>query len=202
MDDINVLGSRYGNTPWNGRGSSHGGSSFFHYIQDRIPASPTTRLQFSMFSFHPLALAPYRLPTHTTSFASYTQDGYLLGRLLSHPFTTRSTIAHALTIYESIRKPFSNHIVNVAHELGKLYEFVGVDVDADAHKFNGVEEELRRTSASGNTICEMERLPGWVKGWGESVNEAWKWQWEADAPERDFERAVGMLRSAIVRAGA
>lgn len=103
--------------------------------------------------------------------------------------------------------PFSNKLVNIAHELGKLYEFSGIDVDDDAlagaKPTNSSHDEVelkRTTSGSDNTIPKKDELPMWVSGWGERVNEAWKWQWEADAPERDFERAVGMLKSVIVRA--
>lgn len=63
-----------------------------------------------------------------------------------------------------------------------------------------LEAEAKRMGLLGNEI--PERLPRWVKRWGEGVNEAWTWQWEADAPERDHERAVEMLRLALLGAGA
>ncbi|EIM91632.1 FAD/NAD-P-binding domain-containing protein, partial [Stereum hirsutum FP-91666 SS1] len=66
---------------------------------------------------------------------SFSSDGYLLGRLLTHPLTTRKTIDKGLHIYESIRMPFSNKVVNIAHELGKLYEFGGVDVDDEGEVY-------------------------------------------------------------------
>lgn len=44
-------------------------------------------------------------------------------------------IDKALHIYESIRMPFSNKVVNIAHELGKLYEFGGVDVDDEGEVY-------------------------------------------------------------------
>lgn len=104
--------------------------------------------------------------------------------------------------------PFSNRIVGVAHELGKLYEFVQVGVKADGNidgDLNGpdyeqLEKDLKSTSLD-NTVTEKENLPAWVNGWSVSVNEAWKWQWEADAPEKDFERAVEMLKGTIVELG-
>lgn len=103
--------------------------------------------------------------------------------------------------------PFSNKLVGIAHELGKLYEFSGIDVDGDGpagawpSTSSHDEVELKRsTSGSDNTIPEKDELPMWVSGWGERVNEAWKWQWEADAPERDFERARDMLKNVVVGA--
>lgn len=55
-------------------------------------------------------------------------------------------------------------------------------------------------SGLDNTIPDKDKLPTWVKGWGERVSEAWKWQWKADAPERDFEKAVEMLKSVVLGA--
>lgn len=78
-------------------------------------------------AFHLLSLRWYSL----MHLIWRTQDGYLLGRLLTHPLTTRTTIDKVLHIYESIRMPFSNKLVCIAHDLGKLYEFGGVDMHGD-----------------------------------------------------------------------
>ncbi|EIM91628.1 FAD/NAD-P-binding domain-containing protein [Stereum hirsutum FP-91666 SS1] len=118
--------------------------------------------------------AAHAMETHLgTGAGQAMEDGYLLARLLTHPLTTLSTLPTALKIYERIRLPFVNGIVNTARRLGELYEFEGIEVSkADL---------------------------GWVEKWGEEVKRSWGWQWEGDAPERDWKVAEGMLKEALAK---
>lgn len=91
--------------------------------------------------------------------------------------------------------PFANKIVNVAHKLGKLYEFAGVDIDD--RQVKDVEVEAKKISGAVIDNQIREKLPNWVGEWAERVNEAWSWQWDGDAPVKDWKKAEAMLSCVV-----
>ncbi|KAI0070639.1 FAD/NAD(P)-binding domain-containing protein [Panus rudis PR-1116 ss-1] len=67
------------------------------------------------------------------------EDAYILSRLLSHPCTTRDNLSFALSAYEYIRMPLSQHVVRASRENGKMYEFnsiYGEDYNELGHRLD------------------------------------------------------------------
>ncbi len=54
------------------------------------------------------------------------QDAYVLAGLLGHLSTTVDTLSRALEVYDQIRRPFANSIVDGSRLSGIMYEFNSV----------------------------------------------------------------------------
>lgn len=118
------------------------------------------------------------------------QDAYILGRLLTQPQVTHSRIFEALEIYDSIRRPFANGVVNATRKVGQLYEFEGIDIDgpSTASNASGKSTNLAVFNGDGTVVTKSE----WTKRWGDEVLKLWRWQWE-DGPDADWVEAQKML---------
>ena len=110
------------------------------------------------------------------------EDAYILGALLSHPMTTRSTLSIALSTYESFRLPHANAVMERSRINGKLYDF------AD-HRF--AELGLREIGGRDGLGCsagDMDKL----RGLGQTLREGWRWAWETEV-EADRKHACDHL---------
>nr|GAT45211.1 predicted protein [Mycena chlorophos] len=68
--------------------------------------------------------AAHAMPPHQGSGAGQAiEDAYLLSRILGHPSTTPSTIARALTIHDSIRRPLSHRVAQSCRQAGRYFSF-------------------------------------------------------------------------------
>ena len=47
------------------------------------------------------------------------QDAYVLGRLLTHEFTHAGNVGDTLKVYEEVRLPFANNIVQRSQDVGR-----------------------------------------------------------------------------------
>ncbi|KAI0316051.1 hypothetical protein OF83DRAFT_1060972 [Amylostereum chailletii] len=92
-------------------------------------------------------------------------DAYVLGRLLTHPLTTPSTLDTALSAYERTRLAFATGIVPRTRAVGLRYEFA---------------------------VGPKPYQPGWEEKWGEEVHALWRWQWEGGPTQlwEEGERAL------------
>ena len=114
----------------------------------------------------------YKLcPGHRSLF---TKDAYILGKLLASPITTASNLPSVLKIYDAIRRPYANHIVERSYSLGRLAEFIGVPDHIDvARAREGSKEELQLI--------------------GQEIRKKWEIHW-ASVPEDDWKEAERMLK--------
>ncbi|KAL6301495.1 FAD/NAD(P)-binding domain-containing protein, partial [Sparassis latifolia] len=55
------------------------------------------------------------------------EDGYILASLLGHPSVTRTTVNHALHVYDAIRRPFAQDVQRRSRNTGILYQLNGAD---------------------------------------------------------------------------
>ena len=103
------------------------------------------------------------------------QDAYILGRILSYPKVGRKNLPEALTVYDAIRQPIGNDVVERSLKMGFLYEFhpdylpKGIEID-----------ELR----AGNRD-ELQKLVDEMKC-------IWEFHW-SEMPESDWKRAQKLL---------
>lgn len=118
------------------------------------------------------------------------QDAYILGRLLTQPQITHSRILEALEIYDSIRRPFANGVVNATRRVGQLYEFEGIDIDGPSTASNASGKITNTASLTGEG--KVAPKSEWAKRWGDEVLKLWRWQWE-DGPDADWVEAQKTL---------
>ncbi|CAE7112512.1 unnamed protein product [Rhizoctonia solani] len=62
------------------------------------------------------------------------EDALFLTWLLSHPSVKRANLADALQVYDSIRRPRANKIVETSFEAGEIYEFALEGIASDVAK--------------------------------------------------------------------
>ncbi|KAF9239487.1 hypothetical protein BU15DRAFT_61991 [Melanogaster broomeanus] len=51
------------------------------------------------------------------------EDAFILGRLLTHELTHAGNVADALKVYEAVRLPFANGVLQRSQDVGRLYGF-------------------------------------------------------------------------------
>lgn len=102
----------------------------------------------------------------------------LLSEVLTHPNTTLSTLQHALTIYDAIRRPFAQRVAEKSRENGILYT-----LNYDGLRFDRREDQ--------NEDTKMRRLSEVYF----RIRRNWEWAWETTIDE-DLQRAVEMLEGA------
>lgn len=144
-------------------------SAWAVHIMDDVPKSVDGRVAMMGDAVHAME------PHFGAGAGQAMEDAYIIGRLLTHPLTTREQIATALTIYEDVRLKFTLGIVSSAREIGKLYEFGGD----------------HRPSAEGEDR-------NWAKMWGDEVSRMWQWQRNTDAVDEDWSQAEKQLVDAVL----
>lgn len=60
------------------------------------------------------------------------EDALFLTRLLSHPSINSSNLAEALRVYDHVRLPRANKVLESSLEAGDVYEFAGHPGDDEA----------------------------------------------------------------------
>ncbi|KAH9949205.1 hypothetical protein B0H21DRAFT_730121 [Amylocystis lapponica] len=102
------------------------------------------------------------------------EDAYILGRLLTHPLATRTRIPDVLRIYESVRLPFANAVVQRSRKTGRLCEFIAPGY------YDGVDLTNERDG---------------LRELGEALYGQWTWQWEEhfDASWESAKEAIEKL---------
>ena len=107
------------------------------------------------------------------------QDAFILGRVLTHPLLTRTNASTALSIYDAVRRPIGNDIVERSLRLGFLYELhpdylpAGVDV----------------AKVQAGELQELEKLI-------DEFKKIWRFHW-SESPERDWGRASALLQERL-----
>lgn len=101
------------------------------------------------------------------------KDAFILGRLLSDRRVTSKNVNTALQVYDTIRRPFGNGIVERVRAAGLLYEF------------NGMPSNIREEGIRSGDMQELRKL-------GESIYQKWEIQWTElpDEGWRDAERLL------------
>ena len=106
-----------------------------------------------------------------------TEDAYILGRLLAHPAINSGNVTKALQVYDAIRRPIANAVVDWSLKLGLLYEFVEeyLPPGTDAAKLHaGDRDELKKIGK------EMDKI----------------WTFHSNSsPQDDWKRAEEMLQT-------
>ncbi|KAF9228173.1 FAD/NAD(P)-binding domain-containing protein [Gyrodon lividus] len=93
------------------------------------------------------------------------EDAFILGRLLTHELTHRGNVADALKIYEEVRLPFANRILQSSHDIGQSYAFHRVS-DDQFTPVHGSQEELDYVHKSIENAWEWQSESDWV--WGDA----------------------------------
>ncbi|TFK47691.1 FAD/NAD(P)-binding domain-containing protein [Heliocybe sulcata] len=116
------------------------------------------------------------------------EDAYILSSLLSHPECTRETLPEALRIYEEIRRPFSQGVLEDSRKGGLMYEF----------NWPGfTDRDIIRRSGTGEDPVDKEAL----SGLGKSLEELHTWVWSTTV-DADRAHAVDMFQEYVERKNA
>ncbi|CDO69443.1 hypothetical protein BN946_scf184817.g3 [Trametes cinnabarina] len=119
------------------------------------------------------------------------QDAYILGRLLADSRTTLARVPEVFRIYQDVRLPFAQRVVNEASKAGLMYEF----------NWPGLYDGTTPQAASEEEALALEKRQ--LEELGEAIQDVWQWQWKErfeeqweDAKERyeryeRYERLVG-----------
>jgi salicylate hydroxylase len=62
------------------------------------------------------------------------EDGLFLTWLLSHPAVKKNNIVDALAVYDAIRRPRANRVLESSEEVGSLLDSAGRTMDVEAFK--------------------------------------------------------------------
>ncbi|KZT63552.1 hypothetical protein DAEQUDRAFT_680182, partial [Daedalea quercina L-15889] len=82
------------------------------------------------------------------------EDGYILASLLADPRATRETLPRVLQVYDSIRRPFSQSIVQRSRATGMLCDYIlspselGNDVDLSAITGDSEADDLEKRNSA------------------------------------------------------
>ncbi|EJD51856.1 FAD/NAD(P)-binding domain-containing protein [Auricularia subglabra TFB-10046 SS5] len=75
--------------------------------------------------------AAHGMPPHCGQGAGQSlEDAYILGRLLGHPKTTLATVSRALRVYDEVRRPRGNRVLEFTLESGDVWESWGPSGDS------------------------------------------------------------------------
>jgi len=98
------------------------------------------------------------------------EDAFVLGRLLTHELTHRGNVSDALKIYEEVRLPFANNVVQRSRDMGRCYG-------------------LHRVSADGGPVLDLDG-PEQLDHVRKAIEDGWKWQseptWVWDEAEKHW----------------
>lgn len=100
------------------------------------------------------------------------QDSYILASLLASSFCTKSTIPDVANVYDAIRRPAANRVVELSRLAGRLCQI-------NTPGFEDVTE---------HATVEFDRLRKLV----DTIAKNWEWSW-AESAEDEKDRAIEML---------
>ncbi|KDQ56872.1 hypothetical protein JAAARDRAFT_36352 [Jaapia argillacea MUCL 33604] len=112
------------------------------------------------------------------------EDAYILSALLTDPLCTRATLRNTLEIYNTVRLPMANRILEGSRSNGMMYEFNSPGYSQD---------ELHSKEEIGWDMGKLKQL-------GEEFESRWMWAWTTTA-EGDKQEALKMLSDACDRHG-
>ncbi|KAF9239489.1 hypothetical protein BU15DRAFT_61993 [Melanogaster broomeanus] len=84
------------------------------------------------------------------------EDAFSLGRLLAHELTHEGNVADALKMYEEIRSPFANDVLQRSQDVGRLYGFHRTSDDHSKEELDYV-----RISIENAWECHSESVWAW-----------------------------------------
>lgn len=91
------------------------------------------------------------------SIYSFTKDAYMIGTLLGHPGTTRESVAHALRVFDQVRRPLATKVWEKSRLNGQYFTFNMNTVDFSNLK--------------------GEQLWGKLQILGQTFAKNWEWSW-------------------------
>lgn len=100
------------------------------------------------------------------------QDACILSALLASPKCTTETVPRIMQIYDQIRRPFANRVLELSRSVGLLFELNGPGHDV----------------VKPHSVVPREVL----EEMGESCRAQWEWAWSTSL-DADLEKAVAML---------
>ena len=106
--------------------------------------------------------------------AGLKKDAFILGRLFSDKSVSKADILGVLRIYDTIRHPFGNGVVERARSTGFLYEF------------NNVPPEIDVQRARQGSVEELKKL-------GDEIQKKWVIMYGA-LPDVEWQMAQSLLR--------
>ncbi|KAI8984807.1 hypothetical protein BD414DRAFT_515518 [Trametes punicea] len=113
------------------------------------------------------------------------EDAYILGRLLADSRTNLARVPEVMRIYQAVRLPFAQRVVNDARKAGLMYEFNWPGL-YDGSRPEGISEE-EALELEKEQLSVLER----------AIQDLWKWQWmehfedQWEEAERRYEQLVG-----------
>lgn len=105
-----------------------------------------------------------KIPLNSANLDTF-QDAFILGHLLAHELVSKDNIETALHIFESIRQPFSQNIVQKSQNFGRLLAFKSPANDgtylphesvADLDQIKRIIQEEWEWQNKGGTLQEWE----------------------------------------------
>ncbi|KJA15321.1 hypothetical protein HYPSUDRAFT_80542 [Hypholoma sublateritium FD-334 SS-4] len=118
--------------------------------------------------------AAHGMPPHQGAGASQAiEDAYILANLLCHRSITRESIPKIAEIYDDIRRPEGNRVLQASIEFGRLLDLVFPDLEGYKEGDDNVPVDI------------LEAL-------GRKASKDWEWIWK-DSVEGDRRRALQMM---------
>ena len=125
-------------------------------------------------------LSPFFLLTEPHHRPRSTQDGFILGQILSQPTVTRDTVTRALAVYDAVRRPFAQEVQRLSDEHGRIYHLRRL----------GWEELSAEQSAAG------EYTPDMLRKIEKAIAHGAQWTLEGSAME-ERDKALRMLEAEL-----
>ncbi|KAF9477282.1 FAD/NAD(P)-binding domain-containing protein [Pholiota conissans] len=122
--------------------------------------------------------AAHGMPPHQGAGASQAiEDAYILAHLLCSESATKKSVLQISEIYDQIRRPAGNRVLDASVAFGDLFEltFPGLDDFKEGD-----------TDFDINTLYRI----------GKAADEGWEWTWK-ESIERDKRRALELLQSSV-----
>ena len=110
----------------------------------------------------------------TSPLIYFCQDAYVLANLLCDKACTKETLLKVAEIYDKVRRPFGNAILEKSRLTGRIGQFLSP----------GLEDIVE-----GDDKVPSERLRAIIQEYIDSLEWVWK-----ESAETDKERALSMLR--------
>ncbi|CAL1714511.1 unnamed protein product [Somion occarium] len=117
------------------------------------------------------------LPYQGVGAGQAIEDAFLLATLLGHSVTTPATLSRALKVYDAVRRPFSQHVLETSRENGQLFTLNYPGLTFGTPQENRDAKKLQKLQ----DLCNR-------------VRKNWEWCWLTTL-DADLERAVKMLEN-------
>ncbi|KIY62359.1 salicylate hydroxylase [Cylindrobasidium torrendii FP15055 ss-10] len=185
-------------TPYEGSWSEHVdaneiGSTFAHwepYVQAILQCMENP-LKWAIHTVKPLETfasghvallgdaAHAMLPNQGAGAGQAVEDAYILATLLGHPSTKKENLSKALSIYDAIRRPFSQDIARRSRLSSQISSFVSKEIEGLSDNFDGLQGQAKVDA---------------LKKFSSTLKNLTQWSWHTTI-DTDVERAVSMLEA-------